>query len=50
MLLRLSPQPLHAAARAVQKERTERRRSSEPGVERRGQGCRGSSMEIAVGN
>jgi hypothetical protein len=44
-LLRLPPRPLHAAARAVREEmtvreeRTENRRSSEPGVERRGQGA-----------
>jgi hypothetical protein len=49
-LLRLSPRPPHAAARAVQEERTEKKRSSEPGVERSGQGCRQSSMVIAVGN
>jgi hypothetical protein len=48
--LRFSPRPPHAAARGVQEERTEKRRSSEPGVERRGHRCSGSSMEIAVGN
>jgi hypothetical protein len=55
-LYHLPPRPPHAAARAVRaeatvrEERTEKRRSSEPGAERRGPGCRGSSMEIAVGS
>jgi hypothetical protein len=34
----------------VREEQTEKRRSLEPGVERRGPGCMGSSMEIAVGS
>jgi hypothetical protein len=47
-LLRLSPQP--PLATAVHVERTVKKRSSKPGVERSGQGCRQLSMVIAVGN
>jgi hypothetical protein len=49
-LYHVPPRPPHAAARVVRaeatvrEERTEKRRNSEPGAERRGPGCRGSSM------
>jgi hypothetical protein len=55
-LYHLPPRPLHAAARAVRaeatvrEERTEKRRSSEPGAEKGGPGCRGSSMAMAGGS
>jgi hypothetical protein len=48
-MLRLPPpQPPHAAARAVQEERTEKRRSSEPGLGRSGLGCKRSALADAV--
>jgi hypothetical protein len=48
-VLRLPPpQPPHAAARAVQEERTENRRSSEPGLGRSGLECKGSALAVAA--
>ncbi len=55
-LYHLPPRPPLAAARAVRaeatvrEERTEKRRSSEPGAERRGPGFRGSSMAMTGGS
>jgi hypothetical protein len=48
-MLRLPPpQPPHAAAMAVQEERTGKRRSSEPGPGRGGLGCKKKVFAVAV--
>jgi hypothetical protein len=47
-MLRLPPRPPHAAATAIQEERTEKRRCSEPGLGRSGRGCIGSALAVAV--